>query len=224
MRRKPSATAQPEHGSPLARAHLGADEAPLKVGVDGARGLRTGSQGARRARSRGATRTGPARPDPEDAQNAIRASTRALHKRARARRSPPPDLRRLGVAADLPALDLVGPRGEEVDQVDGLEAGGDDLGQRAGGPLLAERSRGCGAVGLRGGLTTPRGAAKGAENRGQQRDPMTGKSPQKIKLSQKEGAVIGGAPEKGASRAPLRTSSAPRRRPPAPPTRSQTRR
>ena len=42
-----------------------------------------------------------------------------------------PHLRRLGLLADLPALALAGARGEEIDEVDRLEAGFDDLWQRA---------------------------------------------------------------------------------------------
>lgn len=68
---------------PHQQAHLGADEAALKVGVD------------------------------------------------RAGR-----LRRLGPPPDLPALDLVGAGGEEVDEVDRLEAGRDDLGERGDGAVL----------------------------------------------------------------------------------------
>ena len=42
----------------------------------------------------------------------------------------------LQVPPDLPALDLVMSCCKEVDEVDGLEARGDDLGQRTGGTLL----------------------------------------------------------------------------------------
>ncbi len=41
------------------------------------------------------------------------------------------DLGCFGALADLPALDLILAGCEEVDELDGLEAGGDDLGQRA---------------------------------------------------------------------------------------------
>jgi hypothetical protein len=45
-------------------------------------------------------------------------------------------LRCLGALANLPALDLVLARREEVDELDGLEAGRNDLGQRAHSLIL----------------------------------------------------------------------------------------
>jgi len=47
-------------------------------------------------------------------------------------------LRRFGGLADLPALHLILSRCEEVNELDGLEAGGDDLGQRADCLILFE--------------------------------------------------------------------------------------